>query len=121
MFSTGDTSPGDSLPYVVTSDEMIQVAPNLLALRSTIIVQNASLKFKSRVYFQATEDGITWGNPEPMETAAVLGNRTLTLTWYTDTSKFTRGIRVIVIASQDGVNTIQMARVTVITDLQLRS
>ena len=122
MFSTGDASPGESLPYVVTPDGMIQVAPSLLALRATIIVENASLKFKSQVFFQPTEDGIVWGTPVALEAAPVLGNRKLTLPWWsTDPTKFSRGIRVIVIVTQDAVGTIQMANVTVITDLQLRS
>ncbi len=122
MFSTGATAPGTSAPFPVTPEAMIQIAVLLLGLRSTIIVENATPDFMSRLAFQSTEDGFTWSDPVYLEGAAVGDNRTFTTDWHLTQDDFKRGIRVVVYASQEsGVNTVQMARVTVITDFQIRS
>lgn len=122
MFSKGGSAPGTSDPFVVTPDAMVQIAPLLVGLRATIIVANATPDFMSRVGFQSTEDGCTWADPVYLEGAAVGDNRTFTTGWFTDQASFKRGIRVVVSASQEtGVSTVHMARVTVITDFQIRS
>jgi len=122
MFSKGGSSPGTSDPFPVTPETMVQIAPALVGVRATIIVENATPDFMSRLGFQSTEDGITWSDPVYLEGAAVGDNRSFTTDWYTTQSSFKRGIRVVVYASQEtGVNTVQMARVTVITDFHIRS
>jgi len=91
-------------------------------VRATIIVENATPDFKSQLGFQSTDDGHTWSDPVYLEGAAVGDNRSFTCDWHLDQDSFKRGIRVVVYASQEtGVSTVQMARVTVITDFQLRA
>ena len=55
----GSTAAGVNDIFVVSPDGMIQVAPTLLGLRGTIIVENATENVDTRLVFQSTEDGMT--------------------------------------------------------------
>lgn len=117
----GSTAAGVNDIFVVSPDGMIQVAPTLLGLRGTIIVENATENVDTRLVFQSTEDGMTWSAPVGLENAALPGNRKVTTPWYTTAADFTRGIRVGVLVSQaNSATTVQMAKVTVIIDLQIK-
>lgn len=122
VFSNGGNAPGTSGVFVLSDDEMVEVAPLLLGVRVTVIISNATPDFMSQVVLQWTDDGCTWSNPINLESSPVGDDRTLTLAWYTTTADFRRGIRVGVRASQEaGVNAIQFGYAQFIIDLQLRS
>jgi hypothetical protein len=119
VFSKGGAAPAASEVFVLSPKNIAQVAPLLAGVRTTVIVENATPDFVSQVVFQSTSDGETWENPVPLETPAA-DNRKFTTNWYSTPNSFKRGIRFGVIASQEtGVSTIQIARVTLILDLQL--
>ncbi len=112
---------GENEIFVVSPDGMIQVAPTLSGLRGTIIVENSTESVETKLVFQSTDDGMTWSAPVGLESAFVGGNRKVTTPWYTTSADFTRGIRVGVLVRQaTSVTTVQMAKVTVVLDLQIK-
>lgn len=122
VFSKGGSSPGTSEIFVLSPEEVEQIAPLLLGVRATVIVENATVDFMCQAVFQTTSDGNIWGNSVALEPSAVGDNRKDTTDWYTTLSNFKRGIRVGVLASQEsGVSTVQSGRVTLIIDFNLRS
>ena len=119
VFSRGTSAPGESDLFVFTPDSIEGVAPLLFGLRVTITVENATADFKSQAVFQTTSDGKTWDNPVALETSAA-DNRVFTTNWFNAPNSFKRGVRVGVFASQEaGVNTVQMARVSLAIDFQM--
>ena len=119
VFSRGTAGDGKSDLFVFTPDSIEGVAPLLFGLRVTITVENATAAFKSQAVFQTTSDGKTWDNPVALDTAAVAGNRVFTTNWSNAPNSFKRGVRVGVFASQDAVDTVQMARVSLAIDFQM--
>jgi hypothetical protein len=115
---------GASDPWILSPDELIQIAPLLVQARVTIIVDHASGATGdcvTQAVLQATDDGMTWDTAVGMETAAA-GNRTFTTNWYSTVANFKRGIRFGVIVSQgNAVTIVQSCQVTIIIDLQLKS
>jgi hypothetical protein len=120
---TGGTLGASDL-WVLSPDDIEQVAPLLAQCRATIIVEHASGATGdcvTQVAFQATDDGSLWNTAIGMETATA-GNRTFTTNWYSTVANFTRGIRFGVIVSQgNAVTVVQSCTVTLIIDLQLKS
>lgn len=122
VWSTGGSgSSGLSEVFVLSSDDIAQVAPLLAQLRATLTVENRTLNASVEVVFQTTSDGVTWETAIPLSQAFVTTNTTDTTPWYTDTANFKRGIRVGVRIKQATGNAVESARVTVVLDLQLKS
>ena len=120
VFSKGGTSPGASDIFVLSPDEVTQIAPILQGLRVTVIVENATAYFISQVYLQSTSDGITWQSFS-LESAQP-DNRTTTTDWYSVQNNFKRGIRVGVVCSQENaITAVQFARVTLIIDFETKN
>lgn len=121
VYSKGGTAPATSDIFVLTPESVAGIAPLLVAVRVTVIVENATPDFISQAVFQTTSDGCTWDTPVALETAQS-DNRKVTTNWYKVPDAFDRGIRIGVLASQEvGVSTLQMGRVTLIVDFQLAS
>lgn len=118
IFSKGG-SPADSDIFVMTPEQVTQMAPLLAQLRVTPLIHNASALFKCKAVFQTTDDGNTWGNPIDLETGFSAVNRTTP--WYSTVSNFGRGIRVGLIAGNVSGTSVEMGRVTLVFDLLLRS
>ena len=119
-FSKGGATP-DSDMFVMTPSSILEIAPMLLQLRATTIVENASDKFKCKAVFSSTDDGCGWDVPPLALENYAIGNRRTTTAWYTDVTKFKRGIRVGVVASNDSGANVEVAQVTLIIDFLLRS
>lgn len=122
VFTKGGNAPGTSSLFVLSPLQMTEIAPMLLGIRVTVIIDNATTDFMSRAAFQTTDDGGTWDSAVYLEPAMVGDDRRTTTAWYTDTSSFKRGIRVGLFVSQEaGINVVQMAQAQLIIDLLLRS
>lgn len=121
VFSLGTANPGTSPIHVLSPDQMVQIAPLLKAFRATVVVENASTNCETKAVFQATDDGITWGNSVGLEANFVAGNRTTTTDWYSDTANFKRGIQIGVLVQQSSViTTLEVCKVTMIVDLEFK-
>lgn len=103
----------------MTSGSIIQIAPLLAQMRVTVVVENPSASFKCKAVFQATDDGQLWENPVDLEGA--FSSVTRTTAWYTDVSKFKRGLRVGLVAGNVAGTNVEMGTVTLVIDYLLRS
>jgi hypothetical protein len=119
VFSVGGVTP-DSTLFVLSPDQLEQVAPLLSEVRATVEIENATANFKSKASFQTTSDGCAWEAPVELE-AFANGNRTNTTTWYTNTANFKRGIRFGIIAGNSTGSAVESGRVTLTLDLLMRS
>lgn len=118
IFSKGG-SPADSEIFVMTPDEVTQMAPLLAQLRVTVLPENASAQFKCKAVFQSTDDGNTWDNNVDLETG--FSSVIRTTPWYSTVSNFGRGIRVGLIAANVSGTAVEMARIRLVFDMLLRS
>jgi len=99
----------------------MQVAPMLSQVRATLIVDNRTLNAEIEVVMQSTLDGINWSNPVVLSQAWVNANGPDITAWHTNAADFTRGIRFGVRIRQAAGTAVEMARVSLILDLQLKS
>jgi hypothetical protein len=119
-FSEGGSAPGESEIHVLTSEEIEQIAPLLAGVRVTITVENATEVCQTKTVLQATSDGCTWGDSVDLESYTA-GNRVTTTAWHTTATSFLRGIRIGVLVGQTSGTAIQMCKVTLVIDFELRS
>lgn len=128
VFSKGGTAPATSDIFVLSPEELDQLAPMLAGIRVTIKVENATANFQSEVVFQTTDDGCTWGDGSTIDAVIsleggtpVAGNRETTTNWYTTPSNFLRGVRIGVVASQESGTQLEQAWISMVVDFLLRS
>ena len=120
VWSTGDTNPGESDIFVLSREDLVQIAPMIAQVRVTMTVANATVSFQCRPVFQATNDAVTWDQAINLDTDKA-GNGSWTSTWYSTAANFKRGIRFGVIASAASGTAVQVGRVTLVLDIQLKS
>lgn len=112
---------GLSEVFVLSGDNVTQIAPMLAAVRATLTVDNRTLNAEVEVVFQTTSDGISWEAPIVLSQAWVNMDTTDTTSWYSTTSNFKRGIRFGVRIRQASGTAVESARVSLVLDLELKS
>lgn len=117
----GATDQGRSEVFVLSADSLVEVAALLKAVRATLTVENRTLNAEVEVVFQATNDGCTWEAPVVRSQAWVNADGTDTTPWYSTATNFKRGIRFGVRIRQATGTAVEMARVTLVLDLELKS
>ncbi len=117
----GATNQGISEVFVFTGRNIMEIVPMLKAVRATLTVENRTINAEVEVVFQATNDGITWEAPIVLSQAWVNADTTDTTPWYTTVGNFKRGIRFGVRIRQATGTAVEMARVSLVLDLELKS
>lgn len=121
IWSLGGTAPGTSDPFVLSGDDIMEIAPLLSALRATITISNLTPNGEVNILFQSTNDGVTWDAPQSLNPGPINQNGSVTTPWYTNAADFTRGIRIVADIGATSGTAVEMARISVVVDFELKS
>lgn len=117
----GSDQDGLSDIFVLSDTELQDVAPELKGVRATVTIANRTNNASVEVVFQTSSDGCVWETPIPLTTGFITTNGSTTTPWYTTTSNFKKCVRFGVRVKQATGTAVELARVTLELDLELRS
>ncbi len=117
----GDDQESLSDIFVLSDSELESVGPELKAVRATVTIANRTINASVEVVLQTSSDGCTWETPIPLTTGFITTNGSSTTPWYTTTSNFKKLVRFGVRVKQATGTAVELARVSLEPDLELRS
>ena len=123
----GSTNLGVSSIFVLTSDDLVQLAPLLAQLRVSVVTENLSEQAELWPFIETTQDGCTWSETTTQflvggSSATWISTDTTTTTdWWTAVTELFRGLRIGVKVRQTTGTNVEAATVQLVVDWELKS